>query len=237
VHQGRRVADEICRVRVFIEHWEFSHSWVRAYSVFTKQPLSPDDLKHAQLKTRHLKWQDLPEVVLDRLDDMEYIEDIDKDLRNVDIYASERGTGDANADKDLSDFLEQLDLLPGFEVYKYKRKRSNDVQCGGCGTSLEKTEMEKGVKTKIACDLLSHAVKDLYDIAILFSHDAELVPSVLSVQEVFDKKVIHVGLKGEGQSLRSAAWGHILLNDLMRDLLSHEDFQKSGGSSRSKRNR
>ena len=221
-------SNDIARVRVFIDHWEFSLSWQIAYSGFTGNKLTQDDLRNAQIKAEDIEWRLLPEAVLDNLDELDYLEDDEKEIRNIDVYASARKTGNHQEDQQFINWLEnELDPLPGFEVHHFTRKSDKkEVQCSTCGASLERPELEKGLKTKIACDLLSHAVKDLYDIAVIFADDPALAPSVLCVQEIFDKKVIHVGLKSRGQALRSAAWGHILLDDLIRDLFKPEDFRR-----------
>jgi uncharacterized LabA/DUF88 family protein len=228
MRQMQRQSDDTARVRVFVDHWEFSNSWLIAYSGFTGSKLTGDELKTAQMKSKEINWPLLPDAVIEHLDEIEYIGNSEKELRNIDVYASMRRTGDQKADNDFKDWLEHtLDHYAGFEVHHFNRNdHASLIQCRGCGAPLESPELEKGLKTAMACDLLSYAVKDLYDIAVLFADDAELAPSILSVQEIFDKKVIHVGLPNRGQSLRSAAWGHFLLNDLMKDLIKPDDFKR-----------
>src|SRR5205085_11468444 len=183
-------SEDIARVRVFIDHWEFSLSWQIAYSGFTRRKLTASDLENAQVESQKIEWKLLPDIILEHLDEVEYIKDSPKELRNVDVYASARNSGNQKADNDFRNWLEkELDPLPGFEVYHFPRKKlKRSVQCKGCGASLDRPELEKGLKTKMACDLLSYAVEDLYDIGVLFADDPELSPSVLCVQEIFDKK-------------------------------------------------
>lgn len=216
------------RVRVFVDHWEFSLSWQIAHSGFTGRNLTVEDRKNAQIEAQKIRWDLLPDAILEHLADIEYIEDAEKELRNVDVYASKKNSGNHEKDKQFVDWLEDnVDPIPGFQVYHFERKSDkSDIPCHECGASLERPELEKGMKTKMACDLLSYAVKDLFDIAVVFANDPELVPSVSCVQEVFDKKVIHVGLRDRGRAVRSASWGHILLNDLLRDLFLPDDFKK-----------
>ena len=226
MRDDRDSSGELARVRVFIDHWEFCTSWQFAYSSFTGVQLTKDDIENAQNRAQAIKWELLPEAVLEHLDELDYIGHLEKEIRNVDIYASVRNSRDQKADNEFRDWLDNtLDPLPGFEVYKFTRKESpTQIHCRKCNAPIEKPELEKGLKTKVACDLLSYAVKDLYDIAVLFADDAELAPSVMCVQEVFDKKVIHVGPSDRGQVLRSAAWGHVMLDDIMRELIAPEDF-------------
>jgi NYN domain-containing protein len=228
MRRERDNSEDVARVRVFIDHWEFSLSWQIAYSGFTRRKLTAADLENAQTKAQEVRWALLPDIILEHLDELEYIGDDVKELRNVDVYASARKSGNQRVDNEFIEWLEgTLDPLPGFQVHHFPRKTGkSSIQCGTCGASLERPELQKGLKTKMACDLLSYAVEDLYDIAVLFADDSELAPSILCVQEIFDKKVIHIGLTGRGQALRSAAWGHILLNELMKDLFVPDDFGK-----------
>jgi hypothetical protein len=228
MRRERDHAEEAARVRVFIDHWEFSLSWQIAYSGFTRSKLTAEDLENAQTKSQQIQWEALPDIILEHLDEVEYIRDQPKELRNVDIYASARRSGNQKVDNDFREWLEgTLDPLPGFQVYHFPRNASKArMQCETCGASLERPELQKGLKTKMACDLLSYAVEDLYDIAVLFADDAELSPSILCVQEIFDKKVIHVGLNGRGERIRSAAWGHIMMDKFIKDLFVPEDFSK-----------
>ena len=80
--------------------------------------------------------------------------------------------------------------------------------------------VEKGVDTKIACDMLSLAMRGLYDIGAIISDDADLVPSVEAIQDILDKQIVHVGFEDSGQMLRSAAWGHVLLDGLVGALMN-----------------
>jgi len=51
------------------------------------------------------------------------------------------------------------------------------------------TIREKGVDVLIAVDLVRLAAENKYDVAILFSGDADLVPAIETVQEVYHKEV------------------------------------------------
>lgn len=220
------IQDEL-RVRVFVDHWEFALSWQIAHSGIIGRHLTDNDIKNAQFESQSIRWDLLPEAIIDQLDDLDYIEDAPKELRLIDVYASKSPKND-DIRRQFEEWLENtLDPLPGFQVHHFIRKSDDKMkECKTCSSKLDKPELEKGLKTKIACDMLSLAVKDVYDIGVLIADDAELHPSILSVQEIFDKKIIHVGAKGKGQALRSAAWGHFLLDDLMRDMISSDDFKR-----------
>ncbi len=225
--RGRGEAQDSLRVRVFVDHWEFALSWQIAHSGLIGRHLTQNDIKNARFESQDIRWELLSEAVIDHLDELDYIEDLPKELRLIDVYASKSPTNDSTR-REFEEWLENtLDPLPGFQVHHFNRKSDDKMkECKTCSSKLEKPELEKGLKTKIACDMLSLAVKDVYDIGVLIADDAELTPSILSVQEIFDKKIIHIGVKGKGDALRSAAWGHFLLDDIMRDMISPDDFKR-----------
>jgi uncharacterized LabA/DUF88 family protein len=220
---------------VFIDHWEFSRAWQLAHSKITGRKLTKDDRDKAQIDAQDVRWDLVPDAVLSQLDEMPYIEG-GKELRAVDVYAPVNKPNNQNR-SDLEVWLdEKLDPLAGFQVHLFHTKPDNKKpSCGKCGADIKRPDIVKGLNTKVACDMLSHAVKDSYDVCVLMMSDAELAPSILCVQEIFDKQVIHVGPKGEGEALRSAAWGHILFEDLVPDIITSEDFKKQYSGARTKR--
>ncbi|HZF93262.1 MAG TPA: hypothetical protein VEZ20_00160 [Allosphingosinicella sp.] len=227
LHRGRHEADDAVRVRVFINHLEFSRAWQLAHAKITRRTLEPQDRKNAQNESSQIRWEDLPEIIIEHLNEMPYIGQAAKEMRAIDVYAPISRNNDGSK-KELEVWLDKkLDPLPGFQVHNfYIKPDRNKHQCGRCGSNLEKSELIKGLNTKVACDLLSHAVNDSYDIGVLIMNDAELAPSILCVQEIFDKQIIQIGPKGEGDILRSSAWGNLLLDDLIPDLITAEDFKK-----------
>lgn len=66
--------------------------------------------------------------------------------------------------------------------------------------------------------MLAAAIRGAYDIAVVMSDDADLLPSVEVVQDVLDRHVVHVGFSNSGKHMRSAAWGHVLLDPLVETL-------------------
>lgn len=66
--------------------------------------------------------------------------------------------------------------------------------------------------------MLSLGMRELYDIGVIISDDADLVPSVECVQDILDKQIVHLGFKNSGQLIRSAAWSHLLLEDVLDEL-------------------
>jgi len=52
---------------------------------------------------------------------------------------------------------------------------------------------EKGIDVMLATDLIVGAVEDVYDIAIIISSDADLIPAIKWVRETKNKQIIYIG--------------------------------------------
>ncbi len=65
--------------------------------------------------------------------------------------------------------------------------------------------IEKGVDTLVATDLIRFAWEDAYDLAILASSDADLVPAVEFLR-LRARKVIQAGFPPVGAALATACW-------------------------------
>ena len=185
------------RVRIFVDHANFDRSW-------------KDNVKNARMD-----WGKLPGVIMKRLGKMEYLSDSQLEHRGITVYASIHPQP-AEADLRYEHWLRfTLDQLPGYTV-KFSTRQ---LQTGRCEKGHPTSQfVEKGVDTKIACDMLSAAIRDSYDIGVVLSNDADLIPSIECVQDVLDRRFVHVGLDRSGQYIRSAAWGHILLDSAIEEL-------------------
>ncbi len=226
--------EQSVRVRVFVNLNDFAQAWQFEHAKVIGKQISHNDRENALVEVMDVRWESLPEAILDQLDEMEYIGDSPKEMRAVDIYACSGKRNDADRQKFEAWLEDTLDPFPGFEVHSFNSREEKQGKCAKCETPLRRNDVIKGLNTKVACDLLSHAVNDSYDIAVLVMEDEEIVPSVLSVQDIFDKQIIHVGTRGRGDALRSAAWGNFLLEDLVPELVSPEDI-KIGFSKKKKR--
>jgi len=75
---------------------------------------------------------------------------------------------------------------------------------------------EKGVDTEIVCQMLMGAFEDHYDLCVLMSDDADYLPAVARVQDIFGKRVIQAGFLPS--LLRASCYGHIPLEYAGNDL-------------------
>ncbi len=211
------------RIRVLLDHWEFARSCSRSLFELEGHRITPKDEKTAQSDIAdEVRWSKLADAIMSRLDMMDYIAVSEKELRAIDVYASV-SPSNTDSERALKNWLrDYLDRLPGFNVHQFDRTYDRAETCPKCKDKLE-PEVEKGLKTKVACDILSWAVEDHYDIAVLVMDDPELIPSIMCVQEVLDKQIVHIGLENNGEQVRSAAWGHILLEEIFPDIMPRHD--------------
>lgn len=110
-----------------------------------------------------------------------------------------------------------LNRQPGIQVVSYARHPKNPPFCPAChhsipncprpecGADLAGT-IEKGVDSAIVTDMIRLAWEDSYEIAVLASSDADLVPAVQFLNQK-GRKVIQAGFPPSGVSLATACWG------------------------------
>jgi uncharacterized LabA/DUF88 family protein len=125
---------------------------------------------------------------------------------------------DDNRDRHaLSDLLDELERRPGFFVRRFNR-RATTRECPHCHGVIAYTE-EKMVDTSLVADMIMLAVRDAFDIAVVFSGDLDIAPGLEALHGLGKKAWIATfGDFGLSKSLTRSAWSHI-------DLLEHiEEF-------------
>ena len=83
-------------------------------------------------------------------------------------------------------YLQALETLPLVEIH-YGHYLAHTRKCKKCGSSFTRYN-EKRSDVNIAVNLLTDAMDDLYDTAVLISGDGDLVPAVQATKEYFPKK-------------------------------------------------
>lgn len=185
------------RIRVFVDHANFEIAW--------REEIGEDG--------PHIAWEQLPKLIFDQLANKGFIEKQHADLRGITVYASTHPEPDEHDAKYEQWLKFKLDQLPSYTVKTSVRQRQ---LCNHGHNAVH--FVEKGVDTKIACDMLSLAMRDLYDLGVIISDDSDLVPSVECVQDILDRQIVHLGFRNSGQIIRSAAWGHLLLDNMKNQL-------------------
>lgn len=77
-----------------------------------------------------------------------------------------------------------VDFIPG-------RFKNKDIRCHCCHKRFVSHE-EKQTDVNIAIRLLSDAVQDVYDRAVIVSADSDLTPAILAVRRLFPQKQVGV---------------------------------------------
>lgn len=77
--------------------------------------------------------------------------------------------------------------------------------CPSCGNTLAGT-VEKGVDSAIVTAMIRLAWEDAYDVAVLATSDADLVPAV-EFLDLRRRKIVQAGFPPSGADLATACWG------------------------------
>lgn len=122
---------------------------------------------------------------------------------------------DTSSRRALTDLLKDLESCDGFFVHRFLRHSSTSV-CPACGHA-EPFTREKMVDTSIVADMILFAVRDAFDVAIIFSADLDVAPAVNAIHALGKRACVATfGRIGMSPQLNRAAWSVI-------DLSAHLD--------------
>lgn len=129
-----------------------------------------------------------------------------RNLERIYYYNAYSPSEDPEEQKAQQKFLVKLGWI------KYLQKRMSKtlpkeykVKCTNPDCENEfifKTHIQKGVDTHLAVDMVTKALSDAYDIAILVSGDGDLVEAVNYISEHTSKKVENSCALGKGWSIK-----------------------------------
>lgn len=203
------------RVRVFLDFWNFQLTWNRR---------APGQ--------GQCNWPKLPAVFIAEarkaLSKAAITEPLQ--LEETRVYGSYNpaSSKDANLRKWLNDVI---DRQPSFRVFARERVTvRRALHCRGCGEEIANcpscarpftSAIEKGVDTAIVTDLLSLAWEGAYEVGILVTSDADLIPCVERVQEK-GFKIINAAWSSVGNQLAQACWASFLIDRVARELVRGE---------------
>ncbi|MBW8876950.1 MAG: NYN domain-containing protein [Acidobacteria bacterium] len=119
--------------------------------------------------------------------------------------------GPSQKQKQQKTLLDAYGRLEGCSVY-YGKYQNTLRRCAHCGIEID-VPSEKMTDVNIAVELLSDAVLDSFDAALLISADSDLTPVILKVRALFPgKRVIAAFPPGRfSQSLALAAHGYLVI--------------------------
>ena len=195
--------------RIFVDFWNFQLNW--------NDRAEPD---------QRCDWKKLPAVLLDQA--REVLSQVglegSLDLEETLVHASVKMPSETR----LKNWLENwLDKQPSYRVKVRERRvrpggmwcntcKRDILACPSCDTPLVRAP-EKGIDAAIVTDLLTLAGESAFDVAILLTSDADLVPAVERVQEK-GLKVINATWAGHGHELAHTCWGHFKLDGVIARL-------------------
>lgn len=207
------------RARLFVDFWNFQLQW-------------NDHLTSA----KQCDWPRLPVRFVEEAQAAIINAGIEEKLQleETRVYASYNPgrTEDTKLKGWLSNFL---DRQASFRVFTKERKdRPATVHCRECNQDFDTCphcsrplmrSREKGVDAAIVTDLLSLAWEGAFDVAILVSSDADMIPCVERVQEK-GFKVINATWPIRGQDLAKACWASFDIMSVAEDLVRLEKTDK-----------
>ncbi len=114
----------------------------------------------------------------------------------------------------LSDLLDNLEKRTGFFVRRFNR-RASTRECPHCDGIIAYTE-EKMVDTSLVADVIMLAVRDAFDIAVIFSGDLDVAPALQAIHGMGKQGwVATFGDSGLSRTLSRSAWGTINLLEFL----------------------
>lgn len=145
-------------------------------------------------------------------------------LERIYYYTTPSPSADVNIKAAHQRFLDKLGWISSLQVRLGRIvPRQYEFACSKCGdNNTYKTHIQKGVDTRIVVDMVTMAVDNAYDIAILVSGDSDLAEAVNYIREHTHKKLENACVPGQGwaKTLREASDIRIPLTaDYMKDCL------------------
>lgn len=129
----------------------------------------------------------------------------DQTLEHVKYFTS-RVRGNVGKQERQSAYLDALTTLKNLTIY-WGRYQPDEKRCDKCGHYAYHPQ-EKKTDVNIATQLLCDAFHDLFDTALIVSGDADLVPPVQAVKELFPKKRVVIAFPPERHSVELADTAH-----------------------------
>lgn len=129
-------------------------------------------------------------------------------------YFTARVRNDMAGEQRQSDYLDALEVHSPLVKVKDGRFQEKGRQCRSCGNTWTVFE-EKETDVNIAIALLSDAVRDTFDTALMISADSDLCPAVRETKSLFPKKKIIVAFPPARHSaeLRRVVDGFVFIGE------------------------
>ena len=145
-------------------------------------------------------------------------------------YFTARIIGSPDKEKRQSTFIEALETVPNLEIF-YGKYQLNPRECTHCGFK-DQVPNEKMTDVNIAVEMLSDAVKDKFDTALLLSADSDLAPLIRAIKSTFTQKRVVVVFPPKRDSVELRNIAHACLRigraNLVRSLFP-DNVRKADG--------
>lgn len=199
------ISRETPRIRVFIDYWNLQLT------------LNEKEAKSAGADSNDVRfkvdWRRLPQWLANKAAETAGIPKFT--FEGAIIYASYNPKTDEGRgfNKWATSWLNRQ---PGIQVQCRTRQPRTATRCTTCHAPILKCPrpecgaviigtVEKGVDTAIATDMIRLAWEDAYEVGVLASSDADLVPAVKFL-DLKGRKLIQAGFPPTGVELATACW-------------------------------
>lgn len=125
-------------------------------------------------------------------------------------YFTSRISGSRPKQERQNIYLDALSSLPNLKIY-YGRFQEDRKQCQKCGHAAF-VPQEKKTDVNMATQILCDAYADAFDIALIVSGDADLVPPIAAVRSMFPNKRLIVAFPPNRFSAELVLTAHVSMN-------------------------
>jgi hypothetical protein len=135
-------------------------------------------------------------------------------------YFTSRISGDKEKERRQSAWLDALATLPDVTTYlgRFQNDRKQCLKCGHAAFVPQEKKTDVNIATQLLCD--AHA--DAFDVAIVVSGDADLVPPIAAIKALFAEKKVIVAFPPKRFSAELKQTAHSSMN------IYESRFKKSG---------
>jgi uncharacterized LabA/DUF88 family protein len=125
-------------------------------------------------------------------------------------YFTSRISGSKSKEERQSAYLDALGTVEGLQIFygRFQDDRKTCQKCGHAGFMPQEKKTDVNIATQLLCD----AYSDAFDVAIVISGDADLVPPVAALKQLFAKKRVVIAFPPNRFSVELATSAHFFQN-------------------------
>ncbi len=207
------------RVMVFIDYWNFQ---LRLNDIYARR------LGQANSRFK-IDWKRVGPLLARKA--CEAVQNAEHVFEGAIVYSSYDNSVEGSKFKNWA--TTWLNRQPGVTVECRERKPKRPPKCPSCHAEIRtcphcgqdiKGTIEKGVDTLIATDMIRLAWEQAYDVAVLATSDADLIPAVEFLR-VKARKVIQAGFPPIGSDLAAACWANFDVSQFLEEIARPEPIQ------------